>query len=515
MMASFLTNRSAAAIRTLQSKTPQLRLLSIKVVNDADVDTEPMPSGYTFDSIKPPKYWAKPDELEEDPNAYKRNPVTSVHAIDLQSKTPQISKLDSVSVTPNGTILHGRYGELKPDDTESIPMEYLALLHPAAEGAAAVRKLGADSKGTVLVYGASEANGLSVVQLAASKGNAVVAVVGGNHSGDRELVDAIKSLIPEPGTVVPEEFAIVKGCMRDLVSSIVKGDESQDWNWDAEKVVQEFRANIVDYAEAYPATRPAALSADVAKFTGKEKDREYWEENMNAYLSQFSQGSPPISADEMAKFDKIQYALFKSKFGKQTTAVITGDKVPDFHPPTIVKNMILNPEKNQDTTTKPDTDFVPYHFNILENMLGNNVDTIKGGPITGAIIAVTPELKTAADAVAKAGKKLRDKAEALQFLTESEKNAFAAAASVAKLAKDAGKPVVVIGGTLPELESVQTKDMDVNEAISAMKIGEDGESRLNYFIQLYRASDFAVYEDYAIHRATEPLAGPRQILVTK
>ena len=62
---------------------------------------------------------------------------------------------------------------------------------------------------------------------------------------------------------------------------------------------------------------------------------------------------------------------------------------------------------------------------------------------------------------------------------------------------------------------MEPSDADVKEALSAMEINEDGSSRLNYFVQVYRASDYPVYADFAIHRATETLAGPRQIVVTK
>ena len=48
-----------------------------------------------------------------------------------------------------------------------------------------------------------------------------------------------------------------------------------------------------------------------------------------------------------------------------------------------------------------------------------------------------------------------------------------------------------------------------------MELGEDGDSKLNYFMQVYRVSDWPVYEDYAIYRAKEPLSGSRQIVVTK
>lgn len=48
-----------------------------------------------------------------------------------------------------------------------------------------------------------------------------------------------------------------------------------------------------------------------------------------------------------------------------------------------------------------------------------------------------------------------------------------------------------------------------------MAIQDDGTTKLDFFIQAYRAGDFSFYADYAVHRATEALAGPRQIVVTK
>jgi len=48
-----------------------------------------------------------------------------------------------------------------------------------------------------------------------------------------------------------------------------------------------------------------------------------------------------------------------------------------------------------------------------------------------------------------------------------------------------------------------------------MDIDEDGSTKLNYFVQTYRAGDFPFYGDYAVHRAKEPMTGPRQIIVTK
>jgi hypothetical protein len=70
-------------------------------------------------------------------------------------------------------------------------------------------------------------------------------------------------------------------------------------------------------------------------------------------------------------------------------------------------------------------------------------------------------------------------------------------------------------GSLPGIQTVEPTDADVKEAVAAMDIQDDGSSKLNYFIQAYRAGDFPFYADYAVHRASEPLAGPRQIVVTK
>lgn len=70
-------------------------------------------------------------------------------------------------------------------------------------------------------------------------------------------------------------------------------------------------------------------------------------------------------------------------------------------------------------------------------------------------------------------------------------------------------------GELPGFETVKPTDADVTKAISGMELQEDGSSSLNYFLQVYRASDYPVYADYAIHRAQEALSGPRQIVVTK
>ena len=79
----------------------------------------------------------------------------------------------------------------------------------------------------------------------------------------------------------------------------------------------------------------------------------------------------------------------------------------------------------------------------------------------------------------------------------------------------AGGTVTVVGGDLPGFKAIEAADADVKEAISAMEIAEDGSSRLNFFLQVYRAGDYPVYADYAVHRATEDLAGPRIVVVTK
>ena len=70
-------------------------------------------------------------------------------------------------------------------------------------------------------------------------------------------------------------------------------------------------------------------------------------------------------------------------------------------------------------------------------------------------------------------------------------------------------------GSLPGFDAAEPSDADVQTALSAMAIQDDGSSTLDYFIQAYRAGDFPFYADYAVHRATEVLAGPRQIVVTK
>ena len=516
-----------------------------------------MHPNYTIDSIKPPKYWGKPtEETPEHPNYYHRNPVSSAHTIDLTSSPPKLSAQDSAALSPTGAVIHGRYGELALDSSKGIPLEYLALLHPAAEGAAALRTLKQEAtSGTILIYGATEPSGLSALQLASADGMAVVGVASGTHSGNPEFVNTVKDFTNEPSTVVPEEFALVKACFRDVVRSTVDGDGGNlaaTTSADANTFVTSFQENLLEYGAYFPESQ---LSPDPEEYTfdGKDKDREHFDVNISAYLEQFPKGAPKMDEVVLKEaFTKEQYAIFKTKFHQKTTSVITGDEeaaTTSFNPADIVKSMTESPESISQLPNTSAADYFSYEFSPLADAQNGLEDVPAGGPIVGAIVAVTPELSVAANAVANA-KTLRDKAEALQFLTESEKNAFAAFSSVVGLAKEAGKPVVVVGGTflfwflnivficvciflmlvlychgcvclrvcagtLPELTTVAPNGDDVKEALSAMELEKDGSSRLNYFVQIYRASDFPVYADYAIHRAQEAVSGPRQLVVTK
>lgn len=447
-----------------------------------------------------------------DPSAYVRGPVTSAHAVDTVKG--EVSTVD-VATLKGGKVVHGRYGDLG-DAAQGIPLEYLALVHPAAEGAAALRvTLGKAkaSKGTVLVYGASQANGFAAAQLASCAGHAVVAVVGGEHSGNDALMECVKGLMNEPGTAVPEEYALSKKNFGDLVKGICSGDDGIT-TAPASEYLADFKENFLKYIEMYPDTRPAAVSEEHMEFKYMEKDREYWETNMEAFLSQYPPGAPPV---DKAKLDSVfsteQYEIFRQKFWKQTSGVISGDDTP-FSAPHLVKQQSEAPEELSKATFSGAGPEFPYSFSVLNQMFPSGTDQQAGGPVLGAVICVTPTLQAAADKVA-AAKTLRAKGEALQFLTNTQRAAYGAACSVAAQAKKAGAPVTVIGGSLPGLESVTPTDADVKEAVNAMDIDDNGETRLNYFVQLYRASDFPFYADYAVHRATEELAGPRQIVVTK
>jgi len=428
-------------------------------------------------------------------------PVTSAHAIDLEKNA--VSTLDSAAIDPSsGKVIHGRYGELDADATLGVPLEYLALLRMAAEGAAGLSKMGS---GTVLVYGASQANGFAAVQMAA-KTNAVVGVVDGQHSGNEDMVEYVKGVIPEPGTAVGQEYAIAKKNFKDLVSGIATGDEQLS-SYTAAECLEDFKANLADYSEAYPDTMPAAVNSSKIKFLGMEKDKDQFRANMDTFLSQYQPGAPPLSKDQLdTTFNTDQYEIFRNKFWDQTTSVVSGDESHFFSPPHIVQDLMKEPEQKPPST--------PFAFSPLSSEYPMGTEAASGGPVAGAIVAVTPDLKVAAEAVAKA-KTLREKAEALAFLTDAQKDAFAAATSVAAQAQAAGAPVVAIGGSLPGFETAEPTDADVSAALSAMAIQDDGSTDLDYFVQAYRAGDFPFYADYAVHRATEPLAGPRQIVVTK
>jgi hypothetical protein len=393
--------------------------------------SEAIPPGHTLDAVQPPEYFSMAPSIPTlDPMAHVRQPVTSAHMI----LDHAVSARDSVSVAPSGSIVHGRFGDLGVQD--GIPLEYLALLRPAAEAAAACAKLG--NSGTLLVFGATQAAGLAATQL--WKGKAVCAVVGGEHSGVDEMMGIVKGLTKEPGFAVAEEYALLKKNFSDMVSTTVSGETIGAPDPDA--YLSDFKANLLDYSVAYPDTRPAAVSESHLSFGGKkDKDRETFRDNMDPYLAQYPSGSPPLDPTKVETyFNAEQYSVFKSKFGAQTTAVITGDDVGDFSPAQIASDMIQSPEAAPKATGGE----VPFEFSILGDV-SIDVPSEAAGPVAGAIIAVTPDLQTAATAMDGA-KTLRAKAEALQFLTDAQQNAFAAASSVAGEAKKAGAPVIVVGG---------------------------------------------------------------------
>jgi len=462
-----------------------------------------------------PKKIVSPSNIDDtkDPSAFERSPVTSAHAIDL--KKGQISTQDSAAISPSGSVVHGRYGDLG-ESGDGIPLEYLALLRNAAEGAAAVRMATAKSSepGTLLVYGASQANGLSAVQLASAAGHAVVGVVGAEHSCHEDMVEYVKGMIPEPGTAVAEEYAIAKQNFADLVHGISTGDEGLSC-YSSDACLEEFKANILEYAETYPETLPAAVDASKMKFLGMEKDKDSFRVNMEAYLSQYPPGAPPVDKQQLeTHFTNEQYEAFRNKFWEQTTSVISGDESHFFSPPHIVGDLMKEPEKVDKTVYDTSHPTVPYSFTHVNPFFPEGTQATASGPILGAVISVTPNLETAAKAVDGA-KTLRGKAEALQFLTNAQRGAFSAACSVASLAQQAGAPVYTVGGSLPGFETAEPSDADVKDALSAMAIQDDGSTKLDLFVQAYRAGDFPFYADYAVHRATEVLAGPRQVVVTK
>lgn len=374
-----------------------------------------------------------------------RKPVTSAHAIDTQKG--EVSTKDSAAINASGTVVHGRYGELGPV-ADAIPLEYLALLRPAAEGAAALRVVseGKKSPGTFLVYGASEANGLAAAQLASAQGHAVVAVLGGDHSGNKMMLECVKGIVNEPGTAVPDVYALSKKNFMDLVDGIASGDEGIK-NTKADEYLEEFKENLLNYVVTFPENLPAAVDPDKLNFSGMDKDRAYFKENMEAFLSQFPPGSPPIDKAQVdAYFSKDQYEVFRKKFWDQTSSVISGDESHYFSPPHIVKDLMETPGKISNYSSNDAGPHFPYSFSVLNQSFPDGSATPAGGPVMGAVICVTPTLEKAAKAIA-AGKTLRQKGEALYFLTSAERTAFGAASSVAAVAKKHGAPVYTVGGT--------------------------------------------------------------------
>ena len=450
--------------------------------------------------------------------ALNRKPVTAAYSVDVPNG--KLSALDSAAFNKSG-VEHGSLGRIAVD--ASVPLEYLAVLRPASEGVAALREMNVSSGSTVLVYGASRPAGMTALQLAVSRGCAVAAVIDGQHSGHEQMVDVVKGLAVEPGFAVAEEYALCKANFRDLVHRTVEGEDAvtQEEGFDSERFLSDFKTNLMDYVEYYPDDLPAAVDSEQLRFVGKEKDRANFKVNMEAYLSQYAPGAAPMDEARLdALFTVEQYELFKKKFGVQTTAVISGGDgktdIDRFAPAEIVSNMIASPESSStddDDSNNNDYSSYPFEFSIASP--SPSITTpLKGGPISGLIIEVTPELSAAAEALAKV-KTLRQKAEALQFLTEGQRNAHAAASSLVALAKAANAPIRTVSGSLPGLDSVTPNDKDVQAALDGMAMNDEGESILNYFIQVYRAGDFEAYEQYGILRASEPCSGPRQIVVTK
>jgi len=424
--------------------------MSTKSSRHVNVMEEPIPPNYKLDSVKPPKYWGAPEEVEAHPLAYVRKTVSSVHAIDLGGKEASVSETDCASFGPSSSVSHGRYGKLGDVSSKGIPLEYLALLHPAAEGAAALRTLvsGSDENGgTVLVYGATRPAAMAASQLASASNCAVVAVVDGQHSGNDDIMEALKgSILEEPSAVIPEEYALIRRKLKDMVSLTANGDNPQDWI-DTQSFLEEFSDNLLAYTEAFPSqSLPAAVNPSKLKFDGKAKDLPNFQANMEAYLSQYPAASPTVDPQILKdNLDMAKYAEFKKQFANQTTAVISGDDPGHYEPVSVLTSTLATTPIPQPILSD---EYVPYQFDPLQlsNQPSTDIPIAKGGSLLGAIITATPELVAATQALEKAGKSIRAKAEALQFLTEAQRNAYDAARGIAHLAQQAGTPVIVVGG---------------------------------------------------------------------
>ena len=274
-------------------------------------EINPLPPNFSMDAIRPPPHGiGSPQEADSDPMALVRKPVTAAYSVDAIGG--KLSALDSSVFGAGGEVQHGTFGKINADGT--IPLEYLALLRPAAEGAAALREMDVKN-GTLLVYGATRPSGMAATQLASGQGCAVVAVVDGQHSGHDEMVDVVKGLTNEPGFAVAEEYALCKANFRDLVLRTVGGEDIKE-GFNSAQFLDDFQRNLIDYTKTYRDDLPAAVDAEQLRFVGKEKDRANFKANMEAYLSQYSPGAAPIDEAQLkAIFDTEQYELFKKKFG--------------------------------------------------------------------------------------------------------------------------------------------------------------------------------------------------------
>lgn len=482
---------------------------------------EPTNPNYNINSIKPPNNYYEYHHKEggdapPDPMAIQRKDASSAFSVDVGHQ--KLCARDSAWVDEHGTVVHGRYGSLSGDIVSSVPLEYLPLLGSGADGAAAVREMLANAKGgsgTMIVFGANEASGLAAVQFGTEAGLAVIGVVGGEHSGNDELVDIIKGFTNEPGFVVPEEYALVKKNFQDLVMQTVSGQEI-DMQPNVDDFVKDFQEQVVDYAAMFPAGRPA-LPASRMEFEGKDKDRKHYDDNWDAYYEDFEPGCPPMTPAELnANFTKSTYALFKYKFAQQGEKLMAQDPdVTTFFPANEVKNLCnTSPQSHVLPDVNSDPNGKHYYFNVMQPHSTSNTPTSR--PILGTILVSTPSLLAACTALANT-KSLREKAETLQFLPDAERNAYAAAASCIALAKKQNAPIYVIGSTpLPGLpKPLEPTSDDVTTALNALQMDDTGKSKLNFMVQVYRAVDFPIYEQYAIHRASEVLSGPRQIIVVK
>merc|ERR1711862_952257 len=278
----------------------------------------------------------------------------------------------------------------------------------------------------------------------------------------------------------------------------------------------DFKEQVLDYAAMFPSNRPAILPHRM-EFQGEDKDRKYYDDNWEAYYANFEPGSPPLSSTELdANFTKDTYSLFKYMLAQQGEKIMAEDPdVTTFFPANEVKILTQTSAQSHvvpDIT--PDPNGKHYYFNVIKPHSNPSTPTTR--PLLGTALVSTPSLLEACTALANT-KTLREKAEALQLLPNAERHAYAAAASCVALAKKQNAPIYVIGTTpLPGLPNpLDPTSEDVTTGLNALQMNETGKSKLNFLVQVYRAVDFPIYEQYAIHRASEVLAGPRQIVVVK